>query len=101
MQIRVGGESEPERARRQVARSASAAHRAAYGHVSAPRLAAGVVLLGGVLRLYHVNALSLWVDEGLTVIDARLPWPTVLGFGRVYSPHPPLYFALVKLLSSL
>lgn len=91
MQMRVGGGSEQKHTRRQ------AAHR----RISAPHLAAGIVLLGGVLRLYHMNALSLWVDEGLTVIDARLPWPTVLGFGRIYSPHPPLYFALVKLLSSL
>jgi len=59
----------------------------------------GVIALGGALRLYRVDALSLWVDEGLTVLFARLPWPTLLGFGPVYSLHPPLYFALVKLLS--
>lgn len=64
-------------------------------------LAAGISLLGGLLRLYHFDALSLWVDEGLTVDFARLPWSILLGFGRVYSPHPPLYFALVKLLSTV
>jgi len=64
-----------------------------------PSPIAGIMLLGGALRLYRVDALSLWVDEGLTVLFARLPWPTLLGFGPVYSLHPPLYFALVKLLS--
>jgi len=64
-----------------------------------PYPVAGIMLLGGALRLYRVDALSLWVDEGLTVLFARLPWPTLLGFGPVYSLHPPLYFALVKLLS--
>jgi mannosyltransferase len=61
----------------------------------------GVMLLGGMLRVYHLDALSLWVDEGLTVTFTRLPWTTLLGFNGVYSPHPPLYFALVKLTSYL
>lgn len=65
------------------------------------RLAIGITFLGGSLRLFHLNALSLWVDEGLTVTFARLSWPTLLGFMRVYSSHPPLYFALVKLVSHL
>jgi len=67
--------------------------------VGLPYSVAAIMLLGGALRLYRVDALSLWVDEGLTVLFARLPWPTLLGFGPVYSLHPPLYFALVKLLS--
>jgi len=67
--------------------------------VGLPSPVAAIMLLGGALRLYRVDALSLWVDEGLTVLFAGLPWPTLLGFGPVYSLHPPLYFALVKLLS--
>jgi mannosyltransferase len=62
-------------------------------------LAVFAVALGGLLRWYRYNALSLWVDEGLTVMHARLSWPLLLGFGRIYDPHPPLYYALVKLTS--
>ncbi len=60
-----------------------------------------LVLLGAAVRLYHVDGLSLWVDEGLTVLAARLPWTAVLGFGQTYSVHPPLYFVLVKLVSAI
>src|SRR2546430_6516539 len=57
------------------------------------------VALGGLLRWYRFTALSLWVDEGLTVMHARLSWLVLLGFGRIYDPHPPFYYALVKLTS--
>lgn len=65
------------------------------------QVAALAVLLGGLLRLYHYNALSLWIDEGLTVQFSRLPWATVLGLHGAYDVHPPLYFALTKLASLL
>ncbi len=55
-----------------------------------------ITLIGGLLRLYRYDALSLWVDEGLTAQFARLPWDTVLGLHGAYETHPPLYFALVK-----
>jgi mannosyltransferase len=48
------------------------------------------------LRLYRYDALSLWVDEGLTVGFGRLPWDTVLGLHGAYETHPPLYFVFVK-----
>ena len=62
-------------------------------------LIALVVLLGGALRVYHMTALSLWVDEGITVMFSHLSWPAVLGLQGVYDAHPPLYYALVKLVS--
>src|SRR6476661_4619773 len=65
------------------------------------RLAVAVCLLGGLLRLYRLDALSLWVDEGDTVFDARLPWPALLGVNGPFEPHPPLYFILVKLMSAV
>src|SRR5215203_4783323 len=55
-----------------------------------------VVLIGAALRLYRYDALSLWVDEGLTVGFGRLPWDTVLGLHGAYETHPPLYFVLAK-----
>lgn len=64
-------------------------------------VALAVVLLGGLLRFYQSTALSLWLDEGFTVLYARLPWHAVLGFEGVYDTHPPLYYAVVKAVSSL
>ncbi|HVG00225.1 MAG TPA: glycosyltransferase family 39 protein, partial [Chloroflexia bacterium] len=65
------------------------------------RLLWGVVLLGGLLRFYGYDRLSLWLDEGYTVMFSRLPWDQVLGLHGAYDPHPPLYYALVKLMSSV
>ena len=55
-----------------------------------------VVLLGSLLRLAHLDRLGLWFDEGLTVLYSKQPWRAVAGFEGFYSPHPPLYFSLVK-----
>lgn len=56
-----------------------------------------IVILAGGLRLYRLDALSLWIDEGATAYYARLPWRVVLGLQGWYDFHPPLYYALVKL----
>jgi mannosyltransferase len=64
-------------------------------------VALAVVVLGGLLRLYRYTALSLWVDEGITIGVSRLPWPDVLGLHGAYEVHPPLYFALTKAMSLL
>jgi mannosyltransferase len=64
--------------------------------LSPSRLVIAITLMGGLLRLYRYDALSLWVDEGLTVSFGRLPWDVVLGLHGAYETHPPLYFALVK-----
>lgn len=84
--------------------SPDALARRRIGAVAAPPpavLAALVVLLGALLRLYHVTRLSLWVDEGITVMFSHLPWPAVLGLRGVYDAHPPLYYALVKLVAAV
>jgi 4-amino-4-deoxy-L-arabinose transferase-like glycosyltransferase len=59
----------------------------------------GVLALAGGLRLYHAMARSLWFDEGATIYFAQLPWRRVLGLQGQYEPHPPLFYATVKLLS--
>ncbi len=38
-------------------------------------LLAVITLAGAVLRLLHLGAKSLWIDEPLTVAIARMPWP--------------------------
>ena len=37
-------------------------------------LLAGIIAIGGVLRLLHLGAPSFWLDEALSVAYARLPW---------------------------
>lgn len=56
-----------------------------------------IVLFGGWLRWQQLTAQSLWLDEGFTVMFARQSWPVVFGLSGQYDPHPPLYYALVKL----
>lgn len=65
------------------------------------KLALGLFLLGGILRLYQYNTLSLWFDEGVSVFLARLPWSTVLGSIDQYDTHPPGYVVVLKLLNLL
>ena len=57
-----------------------------------------IFALAAGVRLYHFERLNLWFDEGATILFARLPWATVLGLHGQYEPHPPLYYAAVKLI---
>lgn len=66
---------------------------------SLPLVPIALVALG--LRLWRFDRLSLWLDEGYTVSFVRLPWPTVLGLREQYDVHPPLYYALTKLVTTL
>jgi hypothetical protein len=67
--------------------------------LSPGRIALLITLVGGLLRLYRYNALSLWFDEGGTIWFARLPWSNVLGIGPTYDTHPPGYNVLIKLIT--
>jgi 4-amino-4-deoxy-L-arabinose transferase-like glycosyltransferase len=58
-----------------------------------------VVAVAAGLRWYRSGALSLWLDEGLTIHFTRLPWQVVVGLEGVYVENPPLYYALTKLAS--
>lgn len=62
-------------------------------------LALMVVIGGGAVRVHRSRFLSLWLDEGFTVMFARLPWDWVIGMHGAYDAHPPLYYALVKAVS--
>ncbi len=67
--------------------------------LTAVRLLWFVTVMGGLLRFYHYDRLSLWLDEGYTIMFARQPWASVLGLHGTYDAHPPLYYALVKLVT--
>ncbi|MFN8516364.1 MAG: glycosyltransferase family 39 protein [Chloroflexia bacterium] len=58
-----------------------------------------IMALGLGLRLYQLQRLSLWLDETSTIYFARFTWPHILGLQGWYDDHPPLYFALIKLVS--
>jgi uncharacterized membrane protein len=58
-----------------------------------------VVLLGGALRLYRLDALSYWLDEGITVYDTRREWDVVFGLHGRYAEHPPLYHVFAKFMT--
>jgi hypothetical protein len=69
------------------------------GILSPGRIALLLTLVGGLLRLYRYNALSLWFDEGGTIWFARLPWANVFGLAPTYDTHPPGYNVVIKLVS--
>lgn len=58
---------------------------------------AGVVVLGVALRLYRLDAQSLWYDEVITYLAARGPVSDYLWTSRYYATAHALYFAIVHL----
>lgn len=61
---------------------------------------AGLTLFAFGLRLFHIDADSIWWDEGISLYLARGSWAALL-MDRAGRLHPPLYFMLLKLWISL
>ena len=57
---------------------------------------AGLLAIGVGLRFYNLQRLSLWLDEGFSLLYASQSWRTVAGLDGFYSPHPTGYFLLTK-----
>jgi len=57
---------------------------------------AALTLLAFGLRLYRIDADSIWWDEGISLDLARGTWAALLE-ERASNVHPPLYFVLLKL----
>ncbi len=51
----------------------------------------GIVLAAFALRVYHLDAMSFWSDEGISVLRARFDIPALLA--NLPAEHVPLYFA--------
>ncbi|MBI5876344.1 MAG: glycosyltransferase family 39 protein [Chloroflexi bacterium] len=51
---------------------------------------AGIVLAAFALRVYHLDAMSFWSDEGISVLRAQLDIPALLA--NLPAEHVPLYF---------
>jgi 4-amino-4-deoxy-L-arabinose transferase-like glycosyltransferase len=54
------------------------------------------LLLAFWLRLHHLGADSLWIDEIASVGFARLPWAALFGPIAALEPTPPTYYAILK-----
>lgn len=63
----------------------------------------GILLLSAVLRFYHLDYQSLWLDEIHTANESNPLFSLSETFKSLYEsdPHPPLYFLLVKALFSI
>lgn len=62
-----------------------------------------ILILAAVLRFYHIDYQSLWLDEICSLIEANpeIKWSDLEGNIILTDPHPPLYFALMKILFQL
>ena len=41
----------------------------------------------------------MWLDEGFSLLYSKQDWAAAAGFHGFYSPHPPLYFTLIKVFN--
>lgn len=64
------------------------------GMISAAGIA--TVAAGAALRLIGYNRLSMWLDEGFSLLYSKQDWSSAAGLNGFYSPHPPLYFLMTK-----
>lgn len=62
-----------------------------------------ILILATVLRFYHIDYQSIWLDEICSIIEANpdIKWSDLEATIMVSDPHPPLYFALMKFLFQL
>lgn len=59
-----------------------------------------ILLFGAMLRLYHIDFQSVWLDEIHTLNESNpnLNWSDFYNSLLASDPHPPLYFAFVRIL---
>ncbi|MBN1650352.1 MAG: glycosyltransferase family 39 protein [Bacteroidales bacterium] len=59
-----------------------------------------ILILGSILRFYHIDYQSVWLDEIHTLNEANpnLTWSEFYASLLASDPHPPLYFALIRVL---
>jgi Dolichyl-phosphate-mannose-protein mannosyltransferase len=56
-----------------------------------------ITLLALGLRLYRLDAQSLWLDEAIAWRDSQAPWPDMVETMLATDCNPPLYFAVLKI----
>lgn len=62
-----------------------------------------IIILAAVLRFYHIDYQSIWLDEICSILEANpdIKWSDLQATIILTDPHPPLYFALMKILFQL
>ncbi|RZL45427.1 MAG: phospholipid carrier-dependent glycosyltransferase [Pedobacter sp.] len=62
-----------------------------------------ILLLASILRLYHIDYQSVWLDEICSIMEANpnIAWLDLEATILVSDPHPPLYFAMLKIMFQL
>lgn len=62
-----------------------------------------ILLIGAFLRFYHLDFQSLWLDEIHTLNEANpeYTWTEFHELLMLADPHPPMYFAILKVLFGL
>ena len=60
-----------------------------------------ILLLGMGLRLYELDADSLWLDELKAVITSRLDFVSMLNYQAEESVHPPLLYIITRFFLTL
>ena len=62
-----------------------------------------ILLFGAILRFYHADFQSVWLDEIHTLNEANpnLSWTEFYNSLLASDPHPPLYFAFMHVLFSI
>jgi len=58
-------------------------------------LLAGLFVLGAALRIWHLDARPLWVDEAFSVLYGTIDWSEVIELRRA-GTNPPLYHLLLS-----
>ena len=62
-----------------------------------------ILVLATALRFYHIDYQSVWLDEICSILEANpdIKWSDLEATIMLSDPHPPLYFALLKILFQL
>ena len=55
----------------------------------------GIVLAGGLLRVFRIGSEGLWLDEAFSVWMGWQPLPKMLGWVVLLDQHPPLYYTIL------
>jgi hypothetical protein len=85
------------KARQTVAGASPAPARRGFLHPAV--ILSAAVLLGLVLRCFHIENHELQYDEGATGYFSALPWADLWGHAAVLEPNPPLFYSLAWLVT--
>ena len=65
------------------------------------RLVIGLTLLAVAVRLVHIGARPLWLDEAYSAWFASRSWHYLWTAVPTYEPHPPFYYSVLKLWEAI